>query len=95
MLKKIRVFVILALLVLGYGTENAAGVSVPEAQLSPPPPTIASTVDHQISTIEKQLVDAAEAMPASRGASDATPAQQSPQAPAARVVDLKAPDGTS
>ena len=94
MLKKIRVFVLLALLVLGYGTENAAGASVPEAQPSPPPPTIASTVDHQISTIEKQLVDAAEAMPASRGASDATPAQQSPQTPAARVVDLKAPDGT-
>jgi uncharacterized damage-inducible protein DinB len=30
---------------------------------SPPPPTIASAVDRQISTIEKELVDAAEAMP--------------------------------
>src|SRR4029077_19166515 len=29
----------------------------------PPPPTIASAVDRQISTIEKELVDAAEAMP--------------------------------
>jgi hypothetical protein len=28
-----------------------------------PPPTIASTVDHQISTIEKEVVEAAEAMP--------------------------------
>jgi hypothetical protein len=33
------------------------------AQQPPPPPTLASTVDRQISTIEKQVLDAAEAMP--------------------------------
>jgi hypothetical protein len=43
---------------LGEGTEAAASASAPQA----PPPTIASTVDRQISTIEKQIVDAAEAM---------------------------------
>lgn len=37
--------------------------AAPQAKPSPPPPTIASTVDRQISTIEKQVLDAAEAMP--------------------------------
>ena len=34
-----------------------------KTQPQQPPPTIASTVDRQITTIEKQIVDAAEAMP--------------------------------
>jgi uncharacterized damage-inducible protein DinB len=41
-----------------------AADGVPPAQSSElPPPTIASTIDRQISMIEKQIVDAAEAMP--------------------------------
>ncbi len=32
-------------------------------QTPPPPPTIASVVDRQVSTLEKEIVDAAEAMP--------------------------------
>ena len=64
---RIRIFSLSAMLVvgvaaLGQGTKSA-GTSVPEAQQSQPPPTIASTVDQQISGIEKQIVDAAEAMP--------------------------------
>ena len=49
-----RLQVALALLVSG----TAALAVEPQ-----PPPTIASTVDHQISAIEKQVVEAAEAMP--------------------------------
>jgi hypothetical protein len=41
----------------------AAAASVPRAQQSQPPPTIASSVDREIGTIEKQIVEAAEAMP--------------------------------
>jgi hypothetical protein len=40
---------------------NAVAPSAP--QTPPPPPTIASTVDREISGVEKQIVDAAEAMP--------------------------------
>jgi len=47
----------------GQGTKGAAAARVPEAQQSQPPPTIASTVDRQISIIEKQIVEAAVAMP--------------------------------
>jgi uncharacterized damage-inducible protein DinB len=50
---------ILNLTALGQGTKTAASASAPQT----PPPTIASAVDRQISTIEKQIVDAAEAMP--------------------------------
>lgn len=37
-----------------------------QARPSQPPATVASTVDREISTIEKEIVDAAEAMPAAR-----------------------------
>jgi hypothetical protein len=67
---KIRIFLLLALLIfiftvaaLGQGTQSAAAASAPQAQPSQPPPTIASIVDREISTIEKQVVDVAEAMP--------------------------------
>jgi len=41
-----------------------AGISHAQQPQQPPqPPTLASTVDRQISTIEKQVLDAAEAMP--------------------------------
>jgi len=44
-------------------TPGAPANSAPQAQPSPPPPSIASTVDRQISTIEKLILDVAEAMP--------------------------------
>jgi len=50
----------LTLSALGQATKSAA--SAPQAP-PPPPATIASTVDREISTIEKEIVDAAEAMP--------------------------------
>jgi hypothetical protein len=68
-MKQIRIFLLSALLIftgaaLGQGTKSAAAASGLQAQqLQQPAPTIASTVDRQISTIEKQVVEAAEAMP--------------------------------
>jgi hypothetical protein len=67
-MKQIRVFLPLAVLIfagtaLPLGAKSAAAVSAPEAQQSQPPPTIASIVDREISTIEKLILDAAEAMP--------------------------------
>jgi hypothetical protein len=65
---KIRIFWLLAALVvivaaLGQGTKNAAAASGPQTQQPQPPPTIASTVEREIGAIEKQVVEAAEAMP--------------------------------
>jgi hypothetical protein len=67
-MKEIRIFWLLAVLVfivaaLGQGAKSAAAASAPETQQPQPPPTIASTVEREISTIEKQVVEAAEAMP--------------------------------
>jgi len=67
-MKQIRIFLqltalIFAIAAFGQGTKSAAAASVPRAQQSQPPPTVASTVDRQISIIEKQIVEAAEAMP--------------------------------
>ena len=42
------------------GTTSAAAAATPQAQQTP---TLASSVDREISAIEKQVVDAAEAMP--------------------------------
>jgi hypothetical protein len=53
---------VFAVIALGQGTKSAAAANVPEAQQQPPP-TLASTVDRGVSTIEKQIVEAAEAMP--------------------------------
>jgi len=67
-MKHTRIFLPLAVLIftfaaLGQGTKSDAAASAPQAQPSqPPPPTIASTVDREISTIEKQIVEVAEAM---------------------------------
>jgi uncharacterized damage-inducible protein DinB len=50
--------------VVAHGTDNAAAASTPQSQQSQlPPPTIASVVDREISNIEKQIVEVAEAMP--------------------------------
>ncbi len=67
-MKQIRIFLLLAVLIfiataLGQGTTSVAAANAPQAQQSQPPPTVASTVDREISTIEKQIVEAAEAMP--------------------------------
>jgi len=67
--KQMRFFLLSALLIfaraaLGESTTGAAAASGPRAQQLPQPaPTIASTVDREVSTIEKLVVDAAESMP--------------------------------
>jgi hypothetical protein len=58
---------ILTLVALRHGSKIAAGASARPAQQSQqPPPTMASAVDREISSIEKQIVDAADAMPEDR-----------------------------
>ncbi|MGB2603219.1 MAG: DinB family protein [Candidatus Sulfotelmatobacter sp.] len=64
-MKPALIFLLLAALVftvaaLGKATKDAASASAPQAQQ---PLTIASAVDREVSTIEKQIVEAAEAMP--------------------------------
>ncbi len=66
-MKYIPIFLLIAVLIstataLGQSTNTAAPASVPQAQPSPPP-TIASAVDSEISNIERQIIDVAEAMP--------------------------------
>jgi len=66
-MKHIPIFLLMAVLIstataLGQPTNTAAPASVPQAQPSPPP-TIASAVDSEISNIERQIIDVAEAMP--------------------------------
>ena len=63
-MKPIRMFLLLAVLIfavtaLGQGTKNAAAASAPQAQQL----TIAAVVDREISNVEKQILDVAEAMP--------------------------------
>jgi hypothetical protein len=67
-MKQTQIFPLLAVLIftgatLGQGTKSAAAASALQAQPPQPPPTVASTVDREISTIEKQVVEVAEAMP--------------------------------
>ena len=68
-MKQIRIFLLSAPLIfaeaaLGQVTKSATAASGPQAQQSQQPaPTVASTVDREVSTIEKLVVDAAEAMP--------------------------------
>ena len=71
-MKQIQIVLLMAGLVLtsvtlGQNPNSAAAASArqaPQAQQSlQTPPTIASTVDREISTIEKEIVEAAEAMP--------------------------------
>ena len=65
-MKPIRVLVLLAVIILaitavtalGQGTKNAAAASAPQAQ-----PTVGAVIDREISNVEKQVVDMAEAMP--------------------------------
>jgi uncharacterized damage-inducible protein DinB len=68
-MKQIRTFSLLAVLLLTAAAfeeltmSATAAASAPQAQSSQQPPTIASVVDRDISAIEKQVMDAAEAMP--------------------------------
>ena len=66
-MKPIRMFLLLSLLIsavtaLGQGTKSTAAAGAPQAQQ----PTIAAIVDREISNVEKQVVDVAEAMPEDR-----------------------------
>jgi len=80
-MKQMRTFCLLAILSLSIGAFAQGGAKpaapaaspAPQAQASPAPPsTLASVVDRQVSTYEKNVVDAAEAMPADKF--DFTPA---------------------
>jgi hypothetical protein len=80
-MKQMRIFCLLAILSLSIGafaqggTKPAAPAAspAPQAQTSPAPPaTFASVVDRQVSQYEKNVVEAAEAMPADKF--DFTPA---------------------
>jgi uncharacterized damage-inducible protein DinB len=69
-MKQMQIFLPLAVLIFTVaapapGTKNAAAASAPPPQPSQQPsaPTIASALDHEISGVEKQIVDVAEAMP--------------------------------
>ena len=60
----VSTFLLLPAAMRAQGTHNAAAASAPSAQQSQQaPPTVASVVDREISNIEKQIVDVAEAMP--------------------------------
>ena len=64
---QIRICLLMALLIFSavafaQGAKSTAS-SAPQAQQSPPTPTIASMVDREISTVEEQIVDVAESMP--------------------------------
>ena len=48
---------------VGQDTKSVATASAPQAQPSQPAPTVASVVDREISLIEKQITEAADAMP--------------------------------
>jgi hypothetical protein len=68
-MKKMRIFLLMAVLAftvaaLAQSTKRIGAANAPQAQQSQqPPPTIVSTVDREITGIEKLIEDAAEAMP--------------------------------
>src|SRR5207245_3484667 len=68
-MKRMRSFllwpaVILAVGALGQRMQGAAAASTPPAQASQQAaPTVASVVDREVTAVEKQVVEAAEAMP--------------------------------
>jgi hypothetical protein len=80
-MKQMRMFCLLAVLTFAVGAFAQGGAKpaapaaspAPQAQASPAPPaTFASLIDRQVSTYEKNVVEAAEAMPADKF--DFTPA---------------------
>ena len=69
-MKQMRSFLLSAMLIfagpaLGQTIQGATGANTPQAQppSQQPSPTVASVVDREISAIEKQVVEVAEAMP--------------------------------
>src|SRR5260370_32108271 len=68
-MKRMRSFLLLAALIralagMGQRTRGGAAASPPPAhQAQQSSPSVASIVDREISTVEKQIVEAAEAMP--------------------------------
>jgi len=69
-MKQPRIFLVLVLVTLGWAAaaagQSAKGSAVASAaqpQPSQPPPTLASLLDRDISAVEKQILDVAEAMP--------------------------------
>jgi uncharacterized damage-inducible protein DinB len=67
-MKPLRILLLSALLVLavsalGQGTKSVAVVAAPQAQAAQAAPTLASAIDREISAVEKQVLEAAEAMP--------------------------------
>jgi hypothetical protein len=67
-MKPLRIFLLSAMLILavsalGQGTKTDAVATGPQAQASQAAPTLASAIDREISAVEKQVLDAAEAMP--------------------------------
>src|SRR5215813_8711540 len=68
-MQNIRIFLLFSVLtasiaLVGQGTPSTPPASSPQAQpSSQPAPTLASTVDRQISSYEKLMVEAADAMP--------------------------------
>jgi uncharacterized damage-inducible protein DinB len=48
---------------VGQSANGTAGASAAQTQPSQPPPTLASILDREISAVEKQILDVAEAMP--------------------------------
>jgi hypothetical protein len=64
-MKDMRIFLLLAVIVFTVVvlTQGATSAMAGAQQGQQAPPTIASAMDHEISTIEKEIVEAAEAMP--------------------------------
>jgi hypothetical protein len=68
-MKQVRIFMLLAALILtasamGRDAKSARAAFARQSQAAQQaPPTVASTVDREISAVEKQLVEVAEAMP--------------------------------
>jgi uncharacterized damage-inducible protein DinB len=54
---------VLAVSALGQSTKSATVATAAQAQPSPAAPTLASAIDREISAIEKQVLEAADAMP--------------------------------
>jgi uncharacterized damage-inducible protein DinB len=67
-MKQPRIFLVLVTLgwaaaASGQSAKGTAAASVAQTQPSQPPPTLASLLDRDISAVEKQILDVAEAMP--------------------------------